>query len=96
MVSYQNDLGFSALCYFHGERPSGRPTPATQSLEVSLVSWLIRLLVIDDMALPKKGCHSVGVAPQHASALGHRPLRERRRAVSPNFRFPVARACAYW
>src|SRR5208282_2208077 len=27
-------------------------------------------LVIDDTALPKKGTHSVGVAPQYASALG--------------------------
>ena len=27
-------------------------------------------LVIDDTALPKKGRHSVGVAPQYASALG--------------------------
>ena len=27
-------------------------------------------LVIDDIALPKKGRHSVGVAPQYGSALG--------------------------
>jgi SRSO17 transposase len=27
-------------------------------------------LIIDDTALPKKGQHSVGVAPQYASALG--------------------------
>src|SRR5471030_2308867 len=27
-------------------------------------------LVVDDTALPKKGSHSVGVAPQYASALG--------------------------
>ena len=27
-------------------------------------------LVIDDTTLPKKGCHSVGVAPQYASSLG--------------------------
>jgi SRSO17 transposase len=28
------------------------------------------ILVVDDTALPKKGSHSVGVAPQYASALG--------------------------
>src|SRR5271157_2721284 len=28
------------------------------------------VVVVDDMALPKKGSHSVGVAPQYASALG--------------------------
>ena len=28
------------------------------------------MLVVDDTALPKKGSHSVGVAPQYASALG--------------------------
>jgi len=27
-------------------------------------------LIVDDTALPKKGEHSVGVAPQYASALG--------------------------
>jgi SRSO17 transposase len=27
-------------------------------------------LIVDDTALPKKGEHSVGVAPQYASSLG--------------------------
>src|SRR4029077_13620162 len=35
-----------------------------------LVGGADAFLVIDDMALPKKGTHSVGVAPQYASALG--------------------------
>ena len=47
------------------------------SLETELLVQTDRLvggddavLVIDDTALPKKGRHSVGVAPQYASALG--------------------------
>jgi SRSO17 transposase len=35
-----------------------------------LVGGADGVLVIDDTALPKKGSHSVGVAPQYASALG--------------------------
>jgi len=35
-----------------------------------LVGGANAFLVIDDTALPKKGAHSVGVAPQYASALG--------------------------
>src|SRR5712675_1685313 len=35
-----------------------------------LVGGSDAVLVIDDTALPKKGSHSVGVAPQYASALG--------------------------
>ena len=49
----------------------------TAPLEVELMAQADRLvggpeayLVIDDTALPKKGQHSVGVAPQYASALG--------------------------
>jgi SRSO17 transposase len=36
----------------------------------ALVGGRDAVLVIDDTALPKKGQHSVGVAPQYASALG--------------------------
>jgi SRSO17 transposase len=35
-----------------------------------LVGGRAAVLVIDDTAIPKKGTHSVGVAPQYASALG--------------------------
>src|SRR5208337_1899144 len=35
-----------------------------------LVGGADAFLVIDDTAMPKKGTHSVGVAPQYASALG--------------------------
>src|SRR4030088_3836470 len=35
-----------------------------------LVGGSDAVVVIDDTALPKKGTHSVGVAPQYASALG--------------------------
>ena len=36
----------------------------------ALVGGPDAIVVIDDTALPKKGTHSVGVAPQYASALG--------------------------
>ena len=46
-------------------------------LEAALLAEADRLvggadawLIVDDTALPKKGTHSVGVAPQYASALG--------------------------
>ena len=35
-----------------------------------LVGGSDAVLVVDDTAMPKKGTHSVGVAPQYASALG--------------------------
>jgi SRSO17 transposase len=35
-------------------------------------------LIIDDTALPKKGRHSAGVAPQYASALGKTARQSRR------------------
>src|SRR6202453_492105 len=35
-----------------------------------LIGGANAVLVVDDTALPKKGSHSVGVAPQYASALG--------------------------
>jgi SRSO17 transposase len=50
---------------------------ATAPLEAALLAEADKMvggddawLVVDDTALPKKGRHSVGVAPQYASALG--------------------------
>jgi SRSO17 transposase len=48
-------------------------TPVETELLVQadrLVGGSDAVLVIDDTAIPKKGTHSVGVAPQYASALG--------------------------
>jgi SRSO17 transposase len=66
------DVGYDRLHHFvaAGVWDSG-------PLEVALLKEADRLvgdkagfLVIDDTALPKKGRHSVGVAPQYASSLG--------------------------
>jgi len=49
------------------------PAPLEAELVIQadrLVGSKDAVLVIDDTALPKKGSHSVGVAPQYASALG--------------------------
>ena len=52
-----------------------------------LVGGADAFLVIDDTALPKKGTHSVGVAPQYASTLGKTVLLQ----VSPVAVFRVYR-----
>ena len=47
--------------------------PFTEELAIQadkLIGGAGTVLVVDDTALPKKGSHSVGVAPQYASALG--------------------------
>jgi len=47
--------------------------PLTEELAIQadkLLGGASAVLVVDDTALPKKGSHSVGVAPQYASALG--------------------------
>src|ERR1700692_3226547 len=48
----------------------GAPGPELAIQADKLVGGADAFLVIDDTALPKKGTHSVGVAPQYASALG--------------------------
>jgi SRSO17 transposase len=64
-------------------------TPVETELPVQadrLVGGSGAVLVIHDTAIPKRGTHSVGVAPHYASALGktaehRRPYRRPRRAV---------------
>ena len=72
MAARVGDVGYDRLHHFvaAGVWDSG-------PLEVALLKEADRLvgdqagfLVIDDTALPKKGRHSVGVAPQYASSLG--------------------------
>ena len=49
----------------------GGPLEEELAVQVNtLIGGADTVLVVDDTALPKKGSHSVGVAPQYASALG--------------------------
>ena len=72
MAARSNKVSYDQLHHFVG---SGVWDEAP--LEAALLAEANRLvggddawLIIDDTALPKKGRHSVGVAPQYASALG--------------------------
>lgn len=72
MAARSGEVSYDRLHHFVG---SGVWDEAP--LEAVLVAEADRLvggddawLIIDDTALPKKGRHSVGVAPQYASALG--------------------------
>jgi len=72
MAARDDEVSYDRLHHFVG---SGVWDEAP--LEVALLAEADRLvggddawLIIDDTALPKKGRHSVGVAPQYASALG--------------------------
>src|SRR5271155_3308419 len=64
--------GYDRLDHF-GSDGAGDEAPLECELALQadkLVGGADAFLVIDDTALPKKGTHSVGVAPQYASALG--------------------------
>src|SRR3546814_4645418 len=72
MASRASEIGYDQLHHFVAAGVWG-----SAPLEKVLVQEADRLvgdaagfLVIDDTALPKKGTHSVGVAPQYASSLG--------------------------
>ena len=54
-----------------GSAGGGTPVQADK-----LIGGANAALVVDDTALPKKGAHSVGVAPQYAAALGNTANRQ--------------------
>ena len=72
MAARADEVGYDQLHHFVAAGVWG-----SAPLEAALLKEADRLvgdaagyLVVDDTALPKKGRHSVGVAPQYASALG--------------------------
>ena len=72
MASRDGDVGYDQLHHFIA---SGMwdATPLEDALLAEankMVGGSDAWLIIDDTALPKKGVHSVGVAPQYASSLG--------------------------
>jgi SRSO17 transposase len=72
MAARDGDVGYDQLHHFIA---SGvwDPAPLEKALLVEadrMVGGSDAWLIVDDTALPKKGAHSVGVAPQYASSLG--------------------------
>ena len=72
MAARVGDVGYDQLHHFVAAGGWDRvPLEATLLKEADrLVGDHAGFLVIDDTALPKKGQHSVGVAPRYASSLG--------------------------
>lgn len=72
MASRSDGVGYDQLHHFVAAGIwDGTPLEAALLAEADrLVGGEDAFLVVDDTALPKKGRHSVGVAPQYASALG--------------------------
>jgi SRSO17 transposase len=72
MAARADDVGYDQLHHFVAAGVwDSVPLEATLLKEADrLVGDQAGFLVIDDTALPKKGLHSVGVAPQYASSLG--------------------------
>ena len=72
MAARAGDVGYDQLHHFVAAGAwDSAPLEAALLKEADrLVGDRAGFLVIDDTALPKKGQHSVGVAPQYASALG--------------------------
>jgi SRSO17 transposase len=72
MAARSDELGYDQLHHFVADGVwDSAPLEAVLLKEADrLVGDEAGYLVIDDTALPKKGQHSVGVAPQYASSLG--------------------------
>jgi len=72
MAAQAGDVGYDQLHHFvaSGVWDSGPLEAALLKEADRLVGDQAAFLVIDDTSLPKKGQHSVGVAPQYASSLG--------------------------
>lgn len=72
MAARDDGVSYDQLHHFIGSGVwDTAPLEATLLVEADkLVGDDSAWLIIDDTALPKKGLHSVGVAPQYASALG--------------------------
>ena len=72
MATRAGDVGYDQLHHFvaAGVWDSAPLAAALLTKADGLVGDEAGFLVIDDTALAKKGCHSVGVAPQYASSLG--------------------------
>jgi SRSO17 transposase len=72
MAARAGEVGYDQLHHFVAAGVwDSAPLEATLLREADrLVGDKAGFLVIDDTALPKKGTHSVGVAPQYASSLG--------------------------
>jgi SRSO17 transposase len=72
MAARDNGVSYDQLHHFIGSGVwDAAPLEAALLVEADKqVGGENAWLIIDDTALPKKGRHSVGVAPQYASALG--------------------------
>jgi len=72
MAARAGDVGYDQLHHFVADGVWDSVPLETALLKEAdrLVGDQAGFLVIDDTALPKKGQHSVGVAPQYASSLG--------------------------
>src|SRR3546814_12040167 len=72
MAARGGEVGYNQLHHFIAAGMwDSAPLEAALLAEADrLVGGDAAFLVIDDTALPKKGRHSVGVAPQYASSLG--------------------------